>query len=215
MLMTELLLATWQTIYMTLVSGFLASVIGIPLGVTLFILRGRELSSQKTGYRLLSLFLNVLRSIPFIILLVALIPLTRLITGTSIGTTAAIVPLSIGAVPLVARMIENVLLELPAGLIEAGVAMGATTQQIIMKILLVEALPGIINSLTVMLISLIGYTAMAGAVGGGGLGDLAIHYGYQRFDVMVMLATVVILILLVQTLQFMGDLLVRRYSYVR
>lgn len=210
MLITELLIASWQTVYMTLASGFIAGIVGIPLGILLFISREPGLWQRPVFNRLLAFFINMLRSIPFIILLVMLIPFTRLVTGTSIGTSAAIVPLSIGAIPFMARMIENLLLDLPQGLIEAGLAMGASTQQIIWKILIPEALPGIINSFTVILISLVGYTAMAGAVGGGGLGDLAIHYGYQRFDTMIMLATVLILIIVVQILQYIGDSITRK-----
>lgn len=213
MLMNELLTATWQTVYMTVVSGFIASIVGIPLGILLFISGEKGLWRNTMCNRSIAFIVNTLRSVPFIILLVALIPLTRLITGTSIGTTAAIVPLSIGAIPFVARMIENILMDLPYGLIEAGLAMGATIPQIIQRILIPEALPAIINCLTVTLISLVGYTAMAGAVGGGGLGDLAIHYGYQRFDTMVMLATVLILIVLVQTLQYMGDTIAQKFNY--
>lgn len=211
-LLYELAIATWQTIYMVLVSGIIASLFGIPMGVILLTTRQHGLLEQTTMNRLLAGFVNALRSIPFIILLVAIIPLTRFLVGTSIGTTAAIVPLSIAAIPFVARLVENRLSEVPYGLVEAGLAMGATSTQIIFKILLPEAAPGIINGITITLITLIGYSAMAGAVGGGGLGDLAIRYGYQRFDVAVMVYTVVILIVLVQLMQFFGDRVSKYYN---
>lgn len=212
MQLTELLSAAWQTIYMTFAAGSIATLVGIPLGFILFTSREEGILQNVTLNRILSFLVNSLRSVPFIILLVALIPLTRLLAGTSIGTTAAIVPLSIAAIPFTARLIESFLAELPAGLIEAGLAIGASPWQIILRILVPEALPGIINSITSTLINLVGYTAMAGAVGGGGLGDLAIRYGYQRFDTMIMLATVVILIFLVQILQYTGDVVARRLT---
>lgn len=210
----ELLNATWQTLYMVFVSGAIAIFFGIPLGILLFVTRTQGILEQGYLNKLLALLVNGIRSIPFIILLIAIIPLTRLITGTSIGTTAAIVPLSLAAIPFVGRMLENALNEVNSGLIEAGHAMGASPLQIIYKILLVEALPGIINAITITLIALIGYSAMAGAVGGGGLGDLAIRYGYQRFNVDVMIITILILILLVQGIQYFGDKLVRRFTYL-
>lgn len=160
----------------------------------------------------MGLIVDVLRAIPFIILLIAIIPLTRLLVGTSIGTFAAIVPLSIGAIPFVARIVENALAHVNDGLIEAGQAMGATHWQLIYKILLPEAGPAIIRGLTVTLISLVGYSAMAGAVGGGGLGSLAINYGYQRFDFTVLLTTIVILIVLVYGIRWLGDRLVRYWE---
>jgi len=212
-ILIELLNATWQTIYMVLISGFIAVIFGLPLGVILFTTRNQGILQHRSVNKLLALIINGVRSVPFIILLVAIIPFTRLLTGTSIGTTAAIVPLSITAIPFVGRMIENALNEISQGLIEAGFAMGATPWQIIFKILLAEALPGIINAITITLITLVGYSAMAGAVGGGGLGDLAIRYGYQRFELNVMLATILILIIMVQGIQVCGDRLVKRYTY--
>ena len=158
---------------------------------------------------LLGTLVNIGRSVPFIILLVAIIPFTRLIVGTSIGTIAAIVPLTVGAIPFVARLIEGALIEVPFGLQEADQAMGAKPLQIIQKVLLPEALPGIINAITITLVTLVNYSAMAGAIGGGGLGDVGIRYGYQRFDPAIMLITVVILVLLVQLIQGLGDRLVK------
>lgn len=209
----EFLLATWQTIYMTLVSGFIAVIFGIPLGVILLTTRQKNILENRFCNKTLAAITNGVRSIPFIILLVAIIPFTRLITGTSIGTTAAIVPLSIAAIPFVGRIVETALNEVSGGLIETGLAIGATPLQIIIKILIPEALPNIINGITITLINLIGYSAMAGAVGGGGLGDLAIRYGYQRFEVNIMLATIIVLIVLVQLLQLSGDYLARRFSH--
>lgn len=209
----ELLNALWQSIYMVIASGFIALIGGIPLGVILFTTRKHGILENKYWNALLGAVVNGVRSIPFIILLVAMIPLTRLIVGTSIGTTAAIVPLCFGAIPFVGRIVENALSEVSSGLIEAGLVMGASPFQIITKILLPEALPSIINGMTVTLITLVGYSAMAGAIGGGGLGDLAIRYGYQRFDVMIMLYTIVILIALVQVLQYSGDWLAKKFTH--
>lgn len=214
-LLTEFLLATWQTIYMVLISGAFAVLLGLPLGVVLMVTRNRNILANKYLNNILAAITNGVRSIPFIILLVAVVPLTRLITGTSIGTTAAIVPLSIAAIPFVGRLVETALNEVSGGLIEAGLAMGATSMQTILKILVPEALPGIIDGITLTLINLIGYSAMAGAVGGGGLGDLAIRYGYQRFEVGIMIATVLLLIFLVQIIQFFGDFLVNKVSHKR
>ena len=157
--------------------------------------------------------MNVGRSVPFIILLVAIIPLTRLIVGTSIGTNAAIVPLAIGAIPFLARLVEGALMEIPAGLIEAAQAMGATHRQIIRKVMLPEALPGILNAIVITLVALVNYSAMAGAIGGGGLGDVGIRYGYQRFDPAIMLITVAILVILVQLIQSIGERLVKRVDH--
>ncbi len=209
----ELLTALWQTIYMVLVSGGISIVIGIPLGVFLLTTRRGNLLGHYFINRLLSIIVNALRSIPFIILLVAIVPLTRLLVGTSIGTAAAIVPLTIGAIPFVARIVENALDEVAPGLVEAGLAMGATPWQVIVKILLAESLPSIVNGITVTLVTLVSFSAMAGAVGGGGLGDLAIRYGYQRFDVKVMTITIIVLIVLVQCLQMAGDRLAARLTH--
>lgn len=204
--------ALGQTLYMIAVSGVLSVLLGIPLGVLLYTTRARQILANPWLSRMMGGLTNIIRSIPFIILLVAIVPLTRLIVGTSIGTNAAIVPLTLGAIPFVGRMVENALMEVAPGLIEAGQAMGASAWQIIVKILLPEALPGIINGITVTLVTLVNYSAMAGAVGGGGLGDLAIRYGYQRFDVGVMVFTIAILIILVQWIQMTGDACARHYK---
>lgn len=158
----------------------------------------------------LAFIVNVIRSIPFIILMVAIIPLTRLIAGTSIGTTAAIVPLTLAAIPYTARMVETSIREIPSGLIEAAESMGASPFQIIRKVLIPEALPSVIQNMTVVIVSLIGSSAMAGTIGGGGLGDLAIRYGYQRFQADVMIATIIVLVIIVQFMQFTGNLLSKR-----
>lgn len=205
--------ATAETVYMVLVSGLFAVLGGIPLGVILLTTRKSGILANAFYQNSLGFIVNVVRAIPFIILLVALVPLTRLIVGTSIGTNAAIVPLSIGAIPFVARIVENAIAEVGGGLIEAGTAMGATPWQIIIKILLPEALPGIIKGVTVTLITLVGYSAMAGAVGGGGLGSVAINYGYQRFDVEIMFATIVILVAFVYLLQYAGDWLAKKLDH--
>lgn len=203
----ELLNALGQTCYMVIISTVLAFILGLPLGTLLFV--NDKIKPNKACHRLLSSLINASRSIPFIILLVALIPFTRFIVGTSIGVNAAIVPLTLGAIPFFARLIDNLYQEIDPGLIEAGRAMGANTWQMITRILIPESLSGIINATTVMAVTLINYSAMAGTVGGGGLGDLAIRYGYQRFDAMVMIVTIVILIGLVQIIQSLGDKLAR------
>ena len=202
-----------ETIVMVGISGLLGSAIGIPLGVYLRLTdRGGVLANSRSN-RLVGGIVNAVRSTPFIILLVAVIPLTRLLTGSSIGTAAAVVPLTLAAGPFVARLVESALREVDHGLIEAAQAMGASTQQIVFKVLLPEALPGIVAALTITLVSLTGYSAMAGAIGGGGLGDLGIRYGYQRFLPEVMAAVVLVLVLFVQAVQSLGDALVRRISH--
>lgn len=201
----ETLVASWQTIYMVIVSGAIASIIGIPLGIWLEVSKKDHVLANRHCHRLLDIIVNIGRSIPFIILMIAIIPFTRLVVGSSIGTTAAIVPLSISAIPFIARLTETSLMEVPKSLIEAALAMGATPLQIITKFLLCEAWPSIISGITITLIALVGYSAMAGAVGGGGLGDLAIRYGYQRFETSIMIITVIILIVMVQLLQMIGD----------
>ena len=208
--MNELLvLAFGETVLMVLASALFSALIGIPLGVALHVTKPGQILARPRLQMLLGTLVNIGRSVPFIILLVAIIPFTRLIVGTSIGTIAAIVPLTVGAIPFVARLIEGALIEVPFGLQEAAQAMGAKPLQIIQKVLLPEALPGIINGLTITLVTLVNYSAMAGAIGGGGLGDVGIRYGYQRFDPTVMLITVVILVLLVQFIQGLGDRLVK------
>ena len=210
-----LLSTTVETIYMVFAASLFAVLVGLPLGTVLYITRKGNILEQAVINSVLSIIVNMTRSIPFIILMIAVIPFTRLLIGTSIGTNASIVPLSLAAMPFLARIVENALLEVNKGLIEAATAMGATTWQIITKVLLPEALPGIVNGLTLTVISLIGYSAMAGAVGGGGLGDLAIRYGYQRFDVSIMLTTIAIMIVLVQIIQYAGDKIVKQLAHAR
>lgn len=203
----------WETLVMVFTSGFIGFAVGIPLGVLLHLSKKNGLLENIAMNKILGIVVNIGRSIPFIILLVALIPVTRFIVGSSIGTAAAIVPLTIGAIPFIARLVEGALLEVPSGLVEAAQAMGAKPIQIINKVLLPEALPGIINAVTITLVTLVGYSAMAGTVGGGGLGDVGIRYGYQRFDATVMMITIVILVILVQMIQSLGDYLVKRVDH--
>ena len=225
--MSESLLATWlpnvdwqeigyaslDTLNMLGGSLLFTVLLGLPLGVLLFLTGPRQLFEQKALYGLLSLLVNVLRSVPFVILLILMIPLTVLITGTSLGVAGAIPPLVVGATPFFARLVETALREVDRGIIEALQAMGASTLQIITRALLPEALPGLIAAVTVTAITLVSYTAMAGVVGAGGLGDLAIRFGYQRFQTDVMVVTVVLLLILVQVLQMIGDRLVASVSH--
>jgi D-methionine transport system permease protein len=186
--------------------------LGLPLGVLLFLSAPRQPWARPTLYRLLSLVVNVLRAVPFVILLILMIPLTELIVGTSLGALGAIPPLVVGATPLFARLTETALREVDRGILEALQAMGATTRQIVVRALLPEARPGLLAALTVTAITLVSYTAMSGLIGGGGLGDLAVRYGYQRYQPDVMAVTVLLLLGLVQALQSLGDRLVRRFS---
>ncbi|WP_336933365.1 methionine ABC transporter permease [Vibrio cholerae] len=208
-----LLTATWQTLYMVAIAGAVGFALGIPLGVILHTTKKESLLENLPLNRALGAVVNIGRSVPFLVLMVAIIPVTKLIVGTFIGTTAAIVPLTIGAIPFVARLIESALLEVPTGLVEAAQSMGATPLQIIRKVLLPEALPTILNSVTITLVTLVSYSAMAGTVGGGGLGDVAIRYGFHRYDITIMAVTVVMLIVLVQIIQSIGDALVRRVDH--
>ncbi len=208
----EIWLATLDTLLMLGGSLLFTVLLGLPLGVLLFLTGPRQLFEQKGVYALLSLLVNVLRSLPFIILLIVMIPFTVLITGTSLGVAGAIPPLVVGATPFFARLVETALREVDRGIIEATQAMGATTRQIVLNALLPEARPGIIAAATVTAITLVSYTAMAGVVGAGGLGDLAIRFGYQRFQTDVMVVTVVLLLVLVQVLQTVGDRLVVHFS---
>ncbi|WP_032115743.1 methionine ABC transporter permease MetI [Candidatus Arsenophonus nilaparvatae] len=195
-----------DTLIMTFVSGFLGFLLGLPIGILLYVTRPGQVMENLTLYRIVSALVNVFRSIPFIILLVWIIPLTKLIVGTSIGIQAAIVPLTIGAAPFIARMVENTLLEIPNGLIEAARSMGATPPlQIIGKILLPESLPGLVNAATITLIMLVGYSAMGGAVGSGGLGQIAMQYGYYTYNPTVMNTVLALLIILVFAIQFVGN----------
>ena len=194
-----------ETLYMLSVSAIIAAIIGIPLGILLVVTEKNGILVCPVLNKPLAVAINMVRSIPFIILMVAIIPFTRMVAGTSIGTTAAIVPLTIAAIPYTARMVETSIREIPFGLIEAAESMGASPYQIIKKVLIPEALPSIIENMTVVIVSLIGSSAMAGTIGGGGLGDLAIRYGYQRFQADVMIATIIVLIIIVQLIQFIGS----------
>jgi len=212
-MMEMLLQSLWQTCVMVGVSGVLAALAGVALGVFLRLSDYGGVLQNVVLNKTVGALVNALRSTPFIILLVAMIPLTRAIVGTSIGTWAAVVPLTVAATPFVARLVEAALREVDSGLIEAAQSMGASTWQIVWKVLLPEALPGIAAAITISFVSLTGYSAMAGAVGGGGLGDLGIRYGYQRFLPDVMLVVVLILIAFVQLIQSLGDWAVRRLSH--
>lgn len=202
----------WQTIEMTLIAAVIATIVGVVLGVILVTTSRGHILENKSINASLGMIVNIMRSIPFIILMVAIIPFTRLVVGTSIGTIAATVPLTIASIPFLARLVETSLREVPYGLVEAAQTMGATPMQIIYKVLLPEAMPTIIDNITVLLVNLIGYSAMAGAVGGGGLGDIAIRYGYQRFNVEIMLITIIMLIVIVQCMQSTGDFIAKRLN---
>jgi D-methionine transport system permease protein len=204
--------ATLDTLQMVAIAAGLGTVLGLPLGVFLATSKRGELFAAPLVNTLLGTLVNATRSTPFIILVVAIIPFTRLIAGTSIGTQAAIVPLTVAATPFIARLIEGAIREVDQGLVEAARSMGATPLQIVRKVLVPEALPAIALGLTLAIVSLIGFSAMVGAVGGGGLGDLGIRYGYQRFMPEVMAAVVAVLIVLVQTVQTIGDHLARRLN---
>ena len=199
-----------ETFYMVAVATVIGGIIGIPLGITLVTSSKGHILENRFINQILGTIVNIIRSIPFIILMVAIIPLTRLIAGTSIGTTAACVPLTIVAIPFLSRLVETSIRDVDFGLVEAAESMGATPFQIIRKVLIPEALPTIINNITVLIVNLIGASAMAGAIGGGGLGDIAIRYGYQRFRPDVMLATIIILIVVVNVIQAGGDFASRK-----
>ncbi len=200
-------LQIWNTIYMVFVATFFAILIGLPLGVILTITDKGHIKQNASAYKILETLVNIGRSFPFAILMVALIPLTRWIVGTSLGTTASIVPLTIAAAPFIARLIETSLKELDRNILEASIVMGSNTRQVITKVLLPEALPSIISATTLTVVNLIGYSAMAGLVGGGGLGQVAVQYGYNRFNTFIMIVTVILLILLVQIVQWIGGYL--------
>jgi D-methionine transport system permease protein len=202
-----------ETIFMTFLSGLFGFIIGLPAGVLLFMTRKGQVLQHKTLNSILAVVVNIFRSIPFIILIVWMIPFTRVIVGTSIGVEAALVPLSIGAAPFIARMVENSLLEVPPGLIEAARAMGATPFQIIWKVLLPEAMPSLINTASITLITLVGYSAMGGAVGAGGLGQIGYQYGYVGYDIVVMNTVLLSLVALVFIIQFTGDYLAKRVDH--
>jgi D-methionine transport system permease protein len=198
---------TLNTLYMVFTSAFFACLIGIPLGIILTITSQGHIKACRPVYKCLEAIVNIGRSFPFAILMVALIPVTRLIVGTSLGTTASIVPLTIAAAPFIARIIESCLKEVDKPILEAAIVMGSTTWQIITKVLLKETLPSIISGITLTLVNLVGYSAMAGLVGGGGLGQVAIQYGYNRFNTFIMCITVILLILVVQLIQWLGSYL--------
>lgn len=199
-----------ETLIMVCVSTVIAAIIGIPLGITLVTSSKGHILQNAVVHQILSAIVNIIRSIPFIILMVAIIPFTRIVAGTSIGTTAACVPLTIVAVPFLSRLVETSIRDVDFGLVEAAESMGASPFQIIRKVLLPEALPTIINNITVLIVNLIGASAMAGAIGGGGLGDIAIRYGYQLFEGDVMLVTIIILIIGVNLIQAVGDFASRK-----
>jgi D-methionine transport system permease protein len=201
---------TLDTIYMTLASAFIAYLFGLPLGVALVVTDAGGVRPLVRFNRVIGAAVNVVRSVPFIILLIAVIPFTRFVVGTSIGSTASIVPLAIGAVPFIARMVESSLKELDAGAVEAAQSMGASVPQIVCRVMLPECLPSLILGATITLITLIGYSAMAGTVGGGGLGDIAIRYGYYRYQNDLMVLTILLLLLIVQAFQSIGNLLSRK-----
>ena len=208
-----LLKGLWETIFMTLVSGFFGFLLGLPLGIVLFLTRKGQLLENNFYNRFLSVLVNVFRSIPFIILIVWMIPFTRVLVGTSIGIWAALGPLSIGCAPFIARLVENSLLEVPNGLIETARALGASPQQIISKVLLPEALPSLINNATITLITLVGYSAMGGAVGAGGLGQVGYQYGYIGYNATIMNTVLLLLIALVFIIQFTGDKLSKKFNH--
>lgn len=202
-----------ETVFMTFVSGFFGFLLGLPVGITLFVTRKGQFLENRIFNRILSVSVNVFRSIPFIILIVWMIPFTRGLIGTSIGVYAALVPLSIGAAPFIARLVENSLFEVPSGLIETARALGASPMQIIRKVLLPEALPSLINNATITLITLVGYSAMGGAVGAGGLGQIGYQYGYIGYDSTIMNLVLALLIILVFLIQFTGDKLSKKVNH--
>lgn len=211
--LVELLIpAIGESLYMVFFSTLFSVLIGTVLGVILVITEKGHILERPSLNKVLGSIINVMRSIPFIILIVAIFPLSRLIVGTTIGSTAAIVPLSLAAAPFVARVVESSLKEVSFGIIEASISVGATVPQIIFDVLLPEALPSLILGLTLTIINIIGYSAMAGAIGGGGLGDLAIRYGYQRFRTDVLVATIIVLVIMVEIIQLAGNLLAAKFD---
>ncbi|WP_314420492.1 methionine ABC transporter permease [Pseudescherichia vulneris] len=210
-----LLNGTLETVYMVALAAFFTVLIGLPIGVLLYISRANGLLPMPKTNAVLGTIINIGRSLPFIVLLIALIPFTRLLIGTTLGSTAAVVPITIGAFPFFARLTENALDEVDYGRIEAILSMGGSVWHVIAKALLPEALPTLLAGITLTIVMLIGFSSMAGVIGGGGLGDLAIRYGYQRFNDQVMVGTVVVLVVLVQGVQMTGDRLVRRLAHRR
>ncbi|MEO8535352.1 MAG: methionine ABC transporter permease MetI [Flavobacterium sp.] len=212
-IITLLLQGTLETIVMTFLAGFFGFLLGLPSGILLFLTRKGQILEHVVFNRILSIIVNIFRSIPFIILIVWMIPFTRTLVGTSIGVSAALVPLSIGAAPFIARLVENSLLSLPSGLIEAARALGATPLQIVYKVLLPEALPSLINAASITLITLVGYSAMGGAVGAGGLGQIGYQYGYIGYDAAIMNTVLILLVALVFIIQFVGDRLSKYFDH--
>ncbi|MEF3354636.1 ABC transporter permease [Paenibacillus sp. GYB006] len=208
----EIQKATLETLSMLLVSGIFTFIIGLPVGIILFLTSRSASMPNRVIYTVLSFIVNILRSVPFIILIVAMLPITKAIVSTTIGVVGTIPPLVVGAAPFFARLVETSLREVDKGVIEASQAMGASTGQIIMKVLMPEALPGLLAGITITVVTLISYTAMAGMVGGGGLGALAINYGYYRYEREVMIVAVIVMIILVQVLQMAGDRLVKHFT---
>ena len=212
-LFPDMIKALWETIGMVFISGVISTLIGIPLGVILVVTRPDNILENKGIYNVVGKIINVFRSIPFVILLAAIIPFTRLMVGTTIGMKGALVPLVIGSIPFVARQIESALLDIDKGIIEAAEAMGSSAFEIIYRVLLKEGLPGIVYALTITTVSLIGFSAVAGTVGGGGLGDFAIRYGYQYFKTDIMVATILILLVLVTAIQSFGEFILKKLSH--
>lgn len=208
-------LPTWESIYMVVLSTSFAFILGAPIGIALVLWHENGLKPHPKAFMLLDGVVNILRSFPFIILMILLFPLSRFIVGTTIGTTATIVPLAIGAAPFVARVVEGALKEVDPGVIQAVVSMGTPIRDIVLKVLIPESLPGLVLGFTLTIINIIGYSAMAGAIGGGGLGDLAIRYGFHRFQTDVMLASVVVIIFLVQGIQALGNYTANRILKTR
>lgn len=212
-LFPDMLKALGETLLMVLISGIISTLIGIPIGVILVVTRPGNILENNFIFSLVGKIINIFRSIPFVILLAAIIPFTRFLVGTTIGLRGAIVPLVLGSVPFIARQIESALLDIDKGVIEAAQAMGSSPFEIIYRILLREGLPGIIYALTITTVSLIGFSAVAGTVGGGGLGDFAIRYGYQYFKTDIMITTIIILLILVNGIQSFGEYLLKKLSH--
>ena len=202
-----------DTVYMTVISTLFGYVIGLPLGIALTLTDANGLRANRTVYRILDVFINISRSVPFLILLIVVMPLTKLLVGKSYGSTATIVPLTLAAAPLIGRMVESSLKEVDKGVIEAAVSMGATTRMIVFKVLIGEARTSLLVGVTIVLGTVLGYSAMAGVVGGGGLGDIAIRYGYYRYDTPVMIVTLVFIVAIVQLMQFLGTRLARQMDH--
>lgn len=212
-LFPDMMQALLETILMVFISGIISTLIGIPIGVVLVVTRSGDILENKIIYNVVGKLVNIFRSIPFVILLAAIIPITRFIVGTTIGMKGALVPLVFGATPFVARQIESALLDIDKGVIEAAQAMGSSPFEIIYRVLLREGLPGIVYALTIATVSLIGFSAVAGTVGGGGLGDFAIRYGYQYFKTDVMVVTIIILLIMVTAIQSLGEFILRKISH--